>query len=281
MRLRSLVLVLLVVPIPVFAALYSGVRYGWWIESRPPPEISALLRPFDRVTLPEGAGPFPTALLFHGCGGVNRNMSDWARLFRDAGWASIVVDSFAGRGLDEETVCGGRALLGAERAGDVWVSLADARRLPFVDPKRIVLAGWSHGGWAIMDLLAMRAAGELPHNLSAAPDGGLEGIAGLMLVYPYCGIPARASVWRPSLPSLFLLAGADSVADPAPCGEVAEQLEARGDPVELVVFGGVDHAFDHPDLPAGSRLVYDPDTTRAAMQRARAFLTRLAGPRAR
>lgn len=275
MRLRHVVLASLVLLLAVLAAGVSGIRTGWWVASRPPAEISALLRPFDRVVTPEGAGPFPTVLLFHGCGGVNRNLSDWAELFRELGFASVIVDSFAGRGLDAETVCSGRALLGAERAGDVWVSLADAGRQPFVDPQRIVLAGWSHGAWSIMDLLALEAEGELPHNLDAPPEAGLESVEGLLLVYPYCGIPARARVWRPSLPGLFLLAGADSVADPEPCRRLAGALRTRGDDVEVVVFPGADHAFDHPDLPAGSPLVYDPETTAGARERARGFLASL------
>lgn len=275
MRPRTLVYALLALSVFAICVLLAGVRQGWWVEALPPAEISKLLRPFDRVVLPEGEGPFPTALLFHGCGGVRLNMPDWAELFREVGWASVIIDSFAGRGLDWSTVCRGRALLGAERAGDVLVSLADAKRLPFVDPNRILLAGWSHGAWSIMDMLALDAQHELPHNLEAPPVGGLDGIAGLMLVYPYCGIPARASVWRPSLASLFLLGGADSIADPEPCQELASALEARGDAVEVVVFEGVDHGFDVRNLPEGSHLVYDPQTTEAARQHVGAFLASL------
>ena len=58
------------------------------------------------------------------------------------------------------------------------VSIDDARRMPFVDPERLVLIGSSHGGWAIMELLAFEAAGRLPFNLAAlrgAPAGARAG----------------------------------------------------------------------------------------------------------
>ncbi len=44
----------------------------------------------------------------------------------------------------------------------------DARRMPFVDPARLVLIGASHGGWAIMDLLAIDPPKRLPYNLAAS-----------------------------------------------------------------------------------------------------------------
>jgi dienelactone hydrolase len=254
----------------------AGVRYGWWVEKLEPAEISALLRPNDAVFVPEGEGPFPTVLLFHGCGGVRIAMSQWAELFRDAGYAAIVVDSMKGRGLESQDVCSGRALLGSERAGDVIASLADAKQLPFVDPEQIVLAGWSHGGWSIMDLMAMDPPKELPHNLASLPDGGLEGIAGIVVIYPYCGFGARASAWPRSVPAFFVLAGADSVANPAPCLAVADTLSSRGHAVQVKVYDGIDHAFDQPDLPSGSHLVYEPNQTVDARQQVMAFLGKIA-----
>ncbi len=211
-------------------------------------------------------------LQFHGCGGVRASQGEWATLFRDAGWAAVVVDSLTGRDLDARTVCSGRALLGAERAGDVWAALDDLAGLPFVDPERLVLAGWSHGAWAIMDLLAMDPPRELPPSLREAPATGLGGVRGLVLFYPYCGWGARAAVWRPRIPALFVLAGADSVASPGPCLDVAGALTDAGHAVTVQLYDGVDHAFDQPDLDAAGRLVYRPRITADARERVVDFL---------
>ena len=129
------------------------------------------------------------------------------------GWAAIIVDSHGPRGfLDYEVwrlICAGQLFMGSERAGDVLVSIYDARRMPFVDPERMVLIGASHGGWAIMELLAFEAARRLPFNLAALPAGApadpLAGVVGTILLYPYCG------TGQPGRPRRLAPAGADAV----------------------------------------------------------------------
>jgi dienelactone hydrolase len=245
---------------------------GWWVERVEPRILSSLLASGLEVFAPEGEGPFPAIVQFHGCGGVFENQREWARSFRDAGWLAVVVDSHTPRGLLWRDVCRGRALLGGERAGDVAVAMADVRALPNVDPERIVLAGWSHGSWSIMDLLAMDPPNELPHNLLRMPEGGLGGLAGLVFVYPYCGFGTRADVWARSVPSLFLMAGADEVAPPEQCSQVAQELRYAGHDVTLETFEGATHAFD--EAHASGDLVYDPALTRRAIGRAITFLER-------
>jgi dienelactone hydrolase len=254
-----------------------GFIQGWWVERLSPAELGELLVPGLEVYRPEGEGPFPAVVQFHGCGGLFDNQRVWAQQFTDAGWVGVVVDSNGPRGLGAEDVCGGRALLGAERAGDVLVALDHVRGLPFVDSERIVLAGWSHGSWSIMDLLAMDPPGELPHNLAAMPAGGLGGIAGLIFVYPYCGFPTRSKVWRDPHPALFVLAGADSVAPTEECMRLVEALRAEGHAVSVISLEGVDHAFDERVHGSGSQLIYDPVATRRAHRASLDFLAGLGG----
>ena len=132
-------------------------------------------RPYYRVLRPPGEGPFPTALLYSGCDGPQDNLERWAAMLNARGWAAIIVDSHGPRGFSDyevwRLVCAGQLFMGSERAGDVLVSIDDARRMPFVDPDRMALVGASHGGWAIMDLLALDPPRRLPFNLSALPDG--------------------------------------------------------------------------------------------------------------
>ena len=149
-------------------------RYtGWTVPRLEPADLSAKLAPFYRVTRPDGPGPFPTALLLSGCDGPKDNLDRWAAMLRSIGWASIVVDSHGPRGFSDyeigACVCSGQLLMGSERAGDLLVAIDDARRMRFVDPDRIVLVGSSHGGWAIMDLLALDPPRRLPTNLARAP----------------------------------------------------------------------------------------------------------------
>lgn len=262
---------------------------GWIVERRAPEALSAELSPFYRIHQPDGPGPFPTALLYSGCDGPHDNMRRWADALVADGWAAVIVDSHAPRGYDDHEawrlVCLGQLLAGGERAGDVLVSLSDVRAMDFVDADRMALIGMSHGGWSIMDLLAMDAAGELPLNLAGAPGAPdnppLSGVAGVVLVYPWCGPTNRAveEGWDHPAPILFVLADDDVIAPSADCRAVAATLQAQGRSVEIVSFAGVTHGFDQKDRAGFSALVFDADATRESLLKAIGFLDDAAAAR--
>ncbi len=261
-------------------------RYeGWSVRRVTAAELSAELSPYYRTVLPPGRGPFPTALLYSGCDGPKDNLDRWAAMLSEQGWASVIVDSHTPRGLTDfeawRLVCAGQLLMGSERAGDVLVSIDDARRMPFADPARLLLVGASHGGWAIMDLLALNPPREMPFNLSTLPEGApddpLAGVVGAILLYPYCGAAnrARPEGWARPLPTLFLLSEKDSIAPPEDCTAIAAAMAARGQPVTAITLAGVDHAWDQQERAAFSTLRFDAAATSAAMEIARGFLAGL------
>lgn len=254
---------------------YGRFYAGWFVDAQEPGTISALLRPHDTVLRPEGEGPFPAALLFHGCGGVQPFLHDWAARLRDQGFLAVVVDSLTGRGLPWEDVCSGSALLGGERAGDVLVSLDDVRRRPDVDPERIALLGWSHGSWAVLDLLAFDPPRTLPWNLSRAPADGLAGVSAAVLFYPYCGVAAHApGHWSSDARTLLLLANRDRITPAEDCRAVAATLREQGRPVEIHSYDA-QHGFDAPEYAVGTNEHYDAEVTADAQARVAAFLAPL------
>src|SRR5262249_37198936 len=88
------------------------------------------------VIRPEGEGPFPIVLQFHGCGGIPSSQAQYAEVARDAGWATVIVDSYAPRRIsrgEATLVCHGFELWGRERAGDVYAAMAWAREQPWAD----------------------------------------------------------------------------------------------------------------------------------------------------
>jgi dienelactone hydrolase len=132
-----------------------------------------------------------------------------------------------------------------------------------------------------MELLAFEKAWRLPFGLAALPEGAVEhpvqGVVGAILLYPYCGAANRARRvgWRLPAPTLFLLAGEDSIAPAEDCLEVAARLEAEGLPVETVVFDGVTHGFDQQERAPFSLLEFDAEATAEALRVAGEFLDRI------
>jgi dienelactone hydrolase len=262
-------------------------RYrGWSVERLDPAALSALLAPAYRIVRPEGPGPFPTALLYSGCDGPHDNLDRWAEALKARGWAAIIVDSHGPRGLTNyevwRLICAGQLFMGSERAGDVLVSLDDARAMDFVDPRRMALIGASHGGWAIMELLALDPPAALPFNLAALPAGApedpLDGVVGVLLLYPYCGPGnrARPEGWRQPIPTLFLVSDSDTVAPAESCLALAGRMQDRGLPVETHVLAGVTHGFDQQNRSVLSTLEFDPEATAAALGLGADFLDRAA-----
>lgn len=260
---------------------------GLALVEHTPEALGARLRAHYAITRPEGVGPFPTALLFSGCDGPKDNLTRLAAALAGAGWAAVVVDSHGPRGLDEveqwRLVCAGQLLTGAERAADVAVAIDDARRMAFVDPTRLALVGASHGGWAVLDLLALLSAGELSPILARWPESierdGLAGVRAAILLYPYCGALSRAAAigWREPIPTLFALVAGDTIADDADCRALARRLAAAGRPVEVRVFEGVTHGFDQADKATLSTLEFDPEAAARARVLVTGFLERHAG----
>jgi dienelactone hydrolase len=141
----------------------------------------------------------------------------------------------------------------------------------------MVLMGWSHGSYAVMDLLAMDPPRSRPHNLSRVPPEPLDGVMGTVLFYPYCSFGARSpGRWSLPGPALFLLSERDSITPIDDCLEVIDTLAARGLPVTRHVYPGVDHGFDAFDTRGDYESKYDEATTRQARLRVAGFLTALA-----
>ena len=253
-----------------------GFLHGWHIKKYEPEELTSLLQPFFRIDHPRGAGPFPTVIAFHGCGGMDLGAIDWMDYLNSHGYATVLVNSSEPRGLSRDQVCSGRRLWGSERAGDVLVASFEARKLPFVDENRLVLLGWSHGAWAIMDLLAMNPPTELPTNLRRAPPQVLAGVKGVVLFYPFCDFPAKARKrgWPQDLPVLMLLGEKDPTS--ASCLRVASVIRERSSSVITHVYPDTEHAFDmrEEDL-AGTGLQPPPESMVDAQRRVKEFLAEI------
>jgi dienelactone hydrolase len=137
----------------------------------------------------------------------------------------------------------------------------------------VVLLGWSHGAWSVMELYALET-GDRPPNLAAAPAADPRAAAGVVLFYPYCGVAAAARRgWSDAPPTLLLLAEQDSITPARECRTWAEAHPS----VTAHVYPGVDHGFDQavaePEWPS----TYEPAAADDARSRVFAFVRQRTG----
>ena len=229
------------------------------------------LKPYAQWFGPNDAKPRPAVVLFHGCGGLRPHVVRYARAAAATGVRAVVIDSFAPRGWDRafavSFVCTGLVFQGHDRTGDVLATLYGLQQDGRVSD--VMLAGFSHGGWTIMDLMTDPLDRPGAARL-ADPDPALMArVKALFLVYPYIGFPARSNtrgwLYRPQ--TFAALAAKDHLTPLSHARRVLKRLSGGGVPVETAVFDAT-HAFDEEDNKGPIMRFSDVATTGsiAAMQ---------------
>jgi dienelactone hydrolase len=224
------------------------------------------LAPHFKVARPEGSGTRPVVLMLHGCGGQRPFQTAVAEAATAAGAIAVQVDSYAPRRISRiaafATVCTGAQLQGRERAGDLYAAMAWARAQPWTDRERIVAMGWSHGGWTIMDALALRSGAEMARRtgVQGLPNEPLQGLAGALIVYPYASAGSLAGKrdWRLAPRTTAVLCGRDYIVG-TPRGPL-ERQRARGAPIDIQFFADATHAFED-EFAEDPRVRYNPAAT--------------------
>lgn len=224
----------------------------------------AKLAPHISVLGPEDAAPRPAVLLFHGCGGVQAHLTDYAAALAAEGLRAVIVDSYAPRGWSRgvalATVCTGLRFGGRARTLDILAALWGIAQQRDVDASRIGLAGWSHGAWSINELMAMPLAEE-----EAAL---LDGVKALGLVYAYVGPGATRQAWKRGAPALVVAAERDHLGSPAMQTRAYRSLQDLGHAVETWL-APASHAFDQPGVTFPMKM--DPDVTAECRRRLTTF----------
>ena len=227
------------------------------------------------VITPEGTGPFPTAILLHGCSGLHvatthqstyRLLQEYASWYLERGYASAIVDSFTGRGAVETCSAYGMHPNPVARAWDAYRTLDELVRAGIADPGRAVVQGLSHGGTTVLQALDRSVAERsgVAHRFAA-------GIA----YYPACGGAFRLSFYAPLL---VLIGELDDWTPAVPCVQLEQHQKAQhGADVRLTVYPGAVHSFDFPSSGIrknqyGKLVGHDPAATADAERRRDAFL---------
>src|SRR3954469_1564921 len=195
---------------------------------------------------PDGAGPFPTVIALHGCGGLNGHSDqilpryrDWAEQLLKDGNAVLFPDSYGSRELGPQCrVKERRVQARRERVADILASQHWLSQQPWVSQDRISLIGWAHGAGAV--LWAVR-----PHLGSRMfePD-----FRAAVAFYPDCRISSGLG-WSARVPTLLLIGASDDVSSPSACRQMVDGARGRSALARIVVYPGAAHDFDRADLP--------------------------------
>jgi dienelactone hydrolase len=181
-------------------------------------------------------------------GQLPQGRRDWAERFARRGFVTLAVDSFTPRGI--RSVC---AIKASERpvqpwetrVADTYAALDWLARRADVDPKNVLVVGWSHGGSTVTGVVRPEALGRRtggPHFRAA------------IAFYPGCTRPLRLKGYQTTMPMLILHGEQDDWTPVAPCIELTKKLENSRFPATIIVYPGAYHGFDSP----GGKVTYLP-----------------------
>lgn len=197
------------------------------------------------------------------------------------GWRAAIVDSYGARGWSRNygmaTVCTGLQFHGDQRAGDILAAITGLSARPDVDGTRLALAGWSHGGWGIMEAMSADPSRRGALGLVDAQDCDLSGVQATWLAYPYIGFGAsnRMRPWRHCPRVLAVIARRDHLTTVRNAERIHAMVKTCGAEVETWIAEGT-HSFDEPMSSPPMR--HDPKLTDEALRRFGAFLEDVAQP---
>lgn len=193
------------------------------------------------LTLPPGTGPFPVVVLMHGGAGVEDVLegSDVVDL-TGRGYATVVVDSFTGRGFKSAEGTGaGASIRPIERVPDAFAVLRYLQTHPRLAADRVVLFGRSHGGSA-----AMVAATQWARQ-RYAPSG--PSFVGFIALYPGCNATYPEQL-AASAPLRVHVGEKDDLTPPKPCEAAVARMQGMNVDVKLTTYPDAMHVFDHATL---------------------------------
>jgi dienelactone hydrolase len=254
----------------LLAAAWSGTPVEIPPQSIPGTRESPRNLP-AKLTLPAGSEPHPAIILLHGCAGLRAAsqgadlMDQWTERLTGWGYAVLIPDSFTPRGIPG--VCAKEdqpKVTTTDRSGDAVSAAIFLTRVAGIDPKRIGVIGFSHGGGTAERVTLLPAAGFRPGLIRAAVD--------------YYGTCARPHFYR-DVPLLALAGDADTWGYPArSCAEFGRAI-GPGRPFEAVVYPGAVNGFDNRNLQRrvtsnGHPLQYDEAAAEDSFARVRDFLAR-------
>lgn len=194
--------------------------------------------PHHSLYIPDGKGVFPAILLLHASTGVVPVNHDWAMLLKNHGYVVYIIDSFKPRGWKD------RESVGWERATEA--QLADVKpaydylsQLPFVDPTRIGVLGFSMGGFDVLRI--MEANPGVPDEFQKIP---------FKVAASFYGVCHRLA---PNIqlkgPTTIFIGSEDDRATTQDCKNLIAVSSNTNKDVSIKIYQDALHGFDNFEFP--------------------------------
>jgi len=177
----------------------------------------------------------PAAILLHGSDGLTKLQTRYARALVERGVATLVIDSFSGRGI-QSTVGKQNTLAVDAMVVDAYTGLGLLSTHPRVDSQSIAVIGWSKGG--IASLWSARKS--FRRRLATAD----QHFAAHVAFYPWCG-EREADITLTGAPVLILSGELDDWSGARPCIDYVAQARQAGYDARIVVYEDAHHGFDY------------------------------------
>jgi dienelactone hydrolase len=190
-----------------------------------------------QLRFPQNAsGRLPAVILLHGSGGPNGGHELWSKHFNEMQVASLLVDSFSGRGLTSTST--NQALLGRfNMILDAYRALEMLADHPRIDPTRIAVMGFSRGGQAALYASLKRFQQSWRPRFSFAAH---------IPLYASCQAALIGDTDLSSAPIRQFHGVLDDYVPVAPCRAYFERLRAAGRDAELTEYPDAHHSYDNP-----------------------------------
>jgi dienelactone hydrolase len=201
---------------------------------------------------PDGAGPFPAVIGLHDCAGLTNQAGsvaskyrEWAQLLVKDGFIVLFPESYSSRGLGNQCTTRVRSVrVDRERVADADAARRWLEQQPDVKANHISLLGWSNGANGVLWTVRPHHHGDDKPDFRSA-----------VALYPGCR-RLDSTAWSTRVPTLILIGAADDAASSQECERMVAGARGRSARINIVVYPGAFHDFDHPNRPLQVRSGY-------------------------
>jgi len=192
------------------------------------------------LRIPQGQkAKFPAVVLIHGSGGISGSMDLWVHALNQAGIATLVIDTFSGRGVTS-TVQDQTLLHSLAMMVDAYRGLDLLAKHPRIEPSKISIMGFSKGAVASVFSASTRFKAMYGSSAKFASHIGL---------YTPCNTRFMGDTDLTGSPMRFYHGTTDDYVNVVPCRAYVAELKAKGVDISLTEFANTQHGYDSPLAP--------------------------------